>query len=66
MMPPPNVECVAEFGDMETSPALVFYRAAGEVTRYPDDIVSLLKSQGLQTGTLTGRNQPRMASGGFR
>ena len=35
---------------------LVFYRAANEGIRYPDDVVGLLKAQGVHTGRLTGRN----------
>ena len=56
MTPRPFVERAANFDDMETGPSLVFYRAKGEGIRYPDDVVSLLKTQGVQTGRLTARN----------
>jgi hypothetical protein len=37
-------------------PTLVFYRAAGEEIRAPSDVVSLLRAEGLATGTLRARN----------
>ena len=40
----------------EICPTLVFYRAAGEGIRYPDDVVNLLNAKGVQTGRLTSRN----------
>ena len=54
----PTVTLAREFGasDRDTSPTLVFYRAVGEGIRYPDDVVSLLNAQGVETGRLSGRN----------
>jgi hypothetical protein len=54
----PTVTLAREFGDSDrdTSPTLVFYRAVGEGIRYPDDVVSLLNAQGVETGRLSGRN----------
>ena len=35
---------------------VLFCRAAGEGIRVPDDVVDLLNDEGVQTGSLTGRN----------
>jgi hypothetical protein len=53
-MAPPQVEQVTELDDTRSDLSLVFCRAAREGIHYPDDVVGLLKSQGIQTGTLTG------------
>jgi hypothetical protein len=37
-------------------PTLVFHRAEGEGMRAPSDVVSLLRAEGLETGTLRARN----------
>jgi hypothetical protein len=42
--------------DEEAQPILVFYRAAREGIRYPSDLVSLLKGEGVRTGRLRARN----------
>jgi hypothetical protein len=39
-----------------THQMLVFYRAPGEPIRPPADLVSLLRNEGLQTGTIQARN----------
>jgi hypothetical protein len=54
----PTVTLAREFGasDRDSSPALVFCRAVGEGIHYPDDVVSLLNAQGVETGRLSGRN----------
>jgi hypothetical protein len=56
MIPPPHVERLASTDETESGPKIVFYRAEGEVIRYPDDVVSLLTAQRIQTGGLVGRN----------
>lgn len=55
-MTPPQVRKLTDPEDEEIGPTLVFYRAAGEGIRYPDDVVNLLNAEGVQTGRLTGRN----------
>jgi hypothetical protein len=39
-----------------SEPALVFHRASGEAIKAPDDLVSLLRGQGFETGMLRARN----------
>jgi len=38
------------------SGTLVFQRAVGESIRYPSDVVDLLNTEGIETGTLRARN----------
>jgi hypothetical protein len=42
--------------ERKCGPTLVFYRAAGEGIRYPDDVVNLLNAEGVETGMLRARN----------
>jgi hypothetical protein len=42
--------------ERSSQPTLVFYRAAGETIRVPDDVVSLLNREGVETGILQARN----------
>lgn len=56
VMTPPQVQKLIDPEDEKIGPKLVFYRAAGEGVRYPDDVVNLLNTEGVQTGRLTGRN----------
>ena len=35
---------------------LIFYRAAGEGLRHPEDVASLLQDEGIKTGNLRARN----------
>jgi hypothetical protein len=47
---------VAFMREDRPQPTLVFYRAEEEGIRAPSDVVSLLRGEGLETGTLRGRN----------
>jgi hypothetical protein len=55
-MPPPRVQKLTDPQEGEIGLTLVFYRAASEGIRYPDDVVNMLNAEGVQTGRLTGRN----------
>jgi hypothetical protein len=54
----PTVTLARKFGDSDrdSSPTLVFHRAAREGIRYPDDVVALLDAEGVKTGMLRARN----------
>ena len=51
-----RVRRLSDSDDEEDRPILVFYRAPGEGLLYPGDVVSLLNSEGIQTGTVRARN----------
>jgi len=55
-MRPLRVQKLTDPEKGEIGPTLVFYRAASEGIRYPDDVVNMLNGEGVQTGRLTGRN----------
>ena len=55
-MTPAYIQPWTDPDDSETAPTLVFYRAAGEGIRYPDDVIDLLNAEGVKTGMLRARN----------
>jgi len=55
-MTPAYIQPWTDPDDGESSPTLIFHRAAGEGIRYPDDVVHLLNAGGVKTGTLRARN----------
>lgn len=51
-----HIQPLTDPEELKASPTLVFYRAAGEGIRHPDDVVNLLNAEGIATGMLRARN----------